>query len=269
MHKRNVNEGDEEEPTPASTAGGRGVDAADGVRGARPGGDARLLRLLADAGEMLPLPEPPVEAMWAQIERTYFEKGRSPELVLQRPTRRWAAPAIGVAAGLLLGLGLGRGLWRNGTAGPSAAAISAATAASAPVGAVSNDRADVSSDAAYRQVTTEYFDRTAALLATLPTRLGDGRPDARLTGQANELLSTTRLLLDSQAARDPELHALLADLELVLVQIVRMPPMGGAGRTGMADEAELIAETVESRRMLPRLRSAAVQTTVVPNARGD
>ena len=236
---------------------------------ADPSDEVRLLQLLAQARPSFPVPEPPVDAMWARIEASYFDgRRRSPVLQLQRRTRRWAAPAIGLAAGLLLGLGLGRGLWRHGGDAPVRAASSAISAV-APAGTPAGANAEPSSDAAYRQVTTEYFDRTAALLATLPTRLDDGRPDARLAGQANELLSTTRLLLDSDAARDPELHALLADLELVLVQIVRMPAVHGAGRSEIADEAELIAETVESRRMLPRLRSAAVQTTVVPNARGD
>jgi hypothetical protein len=80
----------------------------------------------------------------------------------------------------------------------------------------------------YRQATTEYLGQTVALLASLPAAARDGQPDARFVTQAGELLSTTRLLLDSPAAAsDPRLKNLLEDLELVLAQLSRLPAEHG------------------------------------------
>ncbi|HEX6049652.1 MAG TPA: hypothetical protein VFZ21_10290, partial [Gemmatimonadaceae bacterium] len=105
----------------------------------------------------------------------------------------------------------------------------------------------------YRQATTEYLGQTAALLTALPAAARDGRPDARFIGQATDLLSTTRLLLDSPAAAtDSRLKDLLEDLELVLAQLSRLP----AGQGGT--EIDLITEALERRDVVPRLRSAVV-----------
>jgi len=48
--------------------------------------------------------------------------------------------------------------------------------------------------------------------------------DAQLGAWARQLLSNTRLLLDSPVANDPQRRPLLEDLELVLVQIVQLSP---------------------------------------------
>jgi hypothetical protein len=68
---------------------------------------------------------------------------------------------------------------------------------------------------------------------------------------ARDVLSSTRLLIDSPAARDPQLGALLTDLELVLAQIVQLSeaPL-------QAGERELIERAMRDRDLLPRLRSA-------------
>jgi hypothetical protein len=68
---------------------------------------------------------------------------------------------------------------------------------------------------------------------------------------ARDVLSSTRLLLDSPASRDPQLRALLADLELVLAQIVQL-----SGTPLQAGERELIGRAMRDRDLLPRLRSA-------------
>jgi hypothetical protein len=67
---------------------------------------------------------------------------------------------------------------------------------------------------------------------------------------ARDVLTSTRLLLDSPAAEDPGMHDLLEDLELVLAQIVQ--------RTGQADslDDEMIDRTIEDSELLPRLRGA-------------
>src|SRR4030095_11354752 len=71
--------------------------------------------------------------------------------------------------------------------------------------------------------------------------------------RAGELLSTTRLLLDSPAAAsDPRLKNLLEDLELVLAQLARLPAEHGK------TELNLIREALVQRDVVPRLRSAVV-----------
>lgn len=75
--------------------------------------------------------------------------------------------------------------------------------------------------------------------------------DPQLSRWARNMLASTRLLLDSPAGRDRATSALLHDLELILVQIVQLSS-GPAG----AGEREMINETMESRDVLPRIRTA-------------
>lgn len=68
---------------------------------------------------------------------------------------------------------------------------------------------------------------------------------------ARDVLSSTRLLIDSPAGRDPQMHALFTDLELILAQIVQL-----SGTPLQARERELIDRAMRDRDLLPRLRSA-------------
>ena len=71
---------------------------------------------------------------------------------------------------------------------------------------------------------------------------------------------STRLLLDSPAAEDPQMAALFKDLELVLVQIAAMS-------TTLPDgELELIQESIRQNDVLLRVRAATNQrsSTSVP-----
>ena len=255
----------------------------------------RVERLVAEAARGYRIPPPaPVEAMWARIEAAHFGPAvldagpdagrlaapaagggarddgvvdiaaRRPPVVAglggRRRVGRWGGPALGLAAGLLLGVGIGAGLWRQ-------AAMSGATVAAAPAARseAAIAAAAARTDPAYQTVAVEYFDQAVALLASLPSELDEGRPDARLTVQARDLLSTTRLLLDSEAAgSDPQLQALLDDLELVLAQVVRLP----AGRD--STQSALINEALQTRDVLPRLRTAAAQVSAPISTRsGD
>ena len=195
-------------------------------------------------------PTAPLDDMWTAIEQRHFgapvvaladhvkAKGREPR------TRRWfGAPSwtvvvAGMAATLLIGVSLGR--LSNGVA-PVFDPVS------------TEGRYDywTANAEPYRQATTQYLGETAALLTALPAAARDGQPDARFVTHAGDLLSTTRLLLDSPAAEsDPRLKNLLEDLELVLAQLARLP----AERRG--PELTLIAEALEQRDVVPRLRSA-------------
>jgi hypothetical protein len=204
-------------------------------------------------------PEPPLDAMWDMIEARHFGapvvaiSSRTPTLERSERAersdrvgrRRWlAAPTWGIvvaaiAASLLIGVSVGR--MSRGMAPEIVTADEGRydywTANAEP----------------YRQATTEYLGQTAALLTALPAAARDGRPDARFVGQASELLSTTRLLLDSPAAAaDARLKTLLEDLELVLAQLSRLPTEHRGA------EIDLITEALERRDVVPRLRSAVV-----------
>ena len=81
-------------------------------------------------------------------------------------------------------------------------------------------------------------------------RAGD-TTDARQLGRwAKDVLGSTRLLLDSRAARDPQLRALLQDLELVLAQIAQL-----SGAPLDPTERELLDRTLRERDLLPRIRN--------------
>ena len=68
---------------------------------------------------------------------------------------------------------------------------------------------------------------------------------------ARDVLSSTRLLLDSPAGRDPQMRMLFTDLELILAQIVQL-----SGTPLQARERELIDDAMRDRDLLPRIRSA-------------
>ena len=68
---------------------------------------------------------------------------------------------------------------------------------------------------------------------------------------ARDVLSSTRLLLDSPAGHDPQMRTLFTDLELILAQIVQL-----SGTPLQARERELIDRAMRDRDLLPRLRSA-------------
>jgi hypothetical protein len=168
----------------------------------------------------------PHEEMWTRIEAARVRR--------VRPWMRWTLAA---AAVLLLGIGIGR--WtaqqRTGVRGGTSLA-SADTAGNR--------------DVLYQVAATQYLSRTETFLTGFRADLRAGRADTRFTGQARDLLTTTRLLLDSPAADDARMRALLEDLELVLVQISQLP----AGRD--AHDTDLITQGMDQRSVLPKLRSA-------------
>jgi hypothetical protein len=181
-------------------------------------------------------PAPPLEAMWAGIEREHFGVPAH-----QNPWRRWYGPIMGMAATLVLGIGIGR---MTATDAQPLAPVQAAADVTPAAGA---DYDDVTGP--YRAVTSRYLGQAVALLVALPSS-SDYRADGKLVERAGELLSTTRLLLDSPAADDPELKVLLDDLELVLAQVVRL----SARRHDQ--ELEMITDALEERDVLPRLQNA-------------
>ncbi len=178
------------------------------------------------------------DEMWTAIEAEHFAPpaGRRHFAV-----PRWA----GLAAAIVVGIALGRftpldGWLHRAPARPvAAAAPPAATPATLPVPAV------------YEPTTSRYLGQTAALLIALPAETKAGRADNQFIDRAQNLLLTTRLLLDSPAAHDAKLRGLLDDLEVVLAQIVRLQSEQNAA------DLDLITQALEQRDVLPRLRTAA------------
>lgn len=210
--------------------------------------DEKLQSLLNEAKDTYRVPaDPPLDAMWARIEREHFE-GVSDVPTLQSSgrangvARRWWAPIVAIAATLAIGVGIGR-----------FTAPGAPTVGELPmVRDVSAQAASLGSDPLQR-ATSEYIDETVTLLAALPrdsiaTLVGG---NTKFVAQAALLLGTTRLLLDSPAASDPRLRDLLEDLELVLAQVARLRT------TPRAEELTFIAEAMDERDVVPRLRTVA------------
>jgi len=109
------------------------------------------------------------------------------------------------------------------------------------------------SNAAYQLATMRHFAAAEALLASYDGSARDAKTDAQLASWASDLLSQTRLLLDSPAGRDPVRRRLLQDLELVLVQMAQLSP--DASKSA-ALEHELIDGSVRHNDIITRLRSA-------------
>ena len=203
----------------------------------------------------------PLDAMWHAIETQAFARQGAEaarvdaepkpvsRLLLSRTSRR-VLPAqwMRIAAALVIGVGIGRSSMVRGTneRAPSIATADATRRATAPDPLT---EAGQPIDAA----TSRYLGQAAALLIALPAETNTGRPDQRFLTRANELLMTTRLLLDSPSASEQGLRNLLEDLELVLVQVVRLEhDRDRARRT----ELELIQQALDQRDVLPRLRTA-------------
>ncbi|HET7632097.1 MAG TPA: hypothetical protein VFK16_07275 [Gemmatimonadaceae bacterium] len=200
--------------------------------------DAELEPQLRDAArayhEPPALDDPTREVMWAAIDA-----GR---MARHRHEHRWPVnPWFGLAAALVLGVGIGRFApsIRNTPKVAASPSSLAATTGRAPIPAV------------YQTPTSQYLNQTAALLLALPGEARGQHADTRFVARAQNLLLTTRLLLDSPAAQDPKLHDLLGDLELVLAQVVRLPYERSPA------DLDLINQALEQHDVLPRLRTAA------------
>ena len=197
----------------------------------------------------------PTEAMWSAIEeaqRTARDAGAG-RIDGVRPLRRpWLMP-VTIAATLVLGVGLDRMILSR-TATPSAR-TTARVAARPPV-SDSAARADL-----YRLAAVQTLGQAEALLTAYRAGGASLPRDAstrQLGSWAREVLGSTRLLIDSPAGTDPQLRPLLNDIELVLVQIVRL-----SGTPLDSTDRALIDGALRDRDLLPRLR------TVVPAGTAD
>jgi hypothetical protein len=105
----------------------------------------------------------------------------------------------------------------------------------------------------YRTAAVQTLVQAEALLTAYRGAEGTTRDAQALRDAARwarDVLSSTRLLMDSPAGRDPQLRMLFTDLELILAQIVQL-----SGTTLEARDRELIDRAMRDRDLLPRLRS--------------
>jgi hypothetical protein len=112
------------------------------------------------------------------------------------------------------------------------------------------DAADDIRARAYTVATAQHLTEAEAMLTVFKGDLSQGRMDAEISAWGKNLLSNTRLLLDSPAAQDPVRRKLLQDLELVLVQIVQLSPKSSAR------DRDLIKGALTDDQVLTRLRTA-------------
>ena len=105
----------------------------------------------------------------------------------------------------------------------------------------------------YRTAALQTLAQAEALLTTYrhAENVRDPQAMQQAARWARDVLSSTRLLLDSPAGRDPQMRTLFTDLELILAQIVQL-----SGMPLQARERELIDHAMRDRDLLPRIRSA-------------
>jgi hypothetical protein len=188
--------------------------------------------------ELEPVPAPPREAMWAQIDQARRFSRRA-----GGKQRVWLSWAVGLAAMLALGVGIGRMTARQQI--PATAPVSTAA------GGYTANRTT------YQVAVAQHLERAEVLLTSFGTQSGTAQLEPQLVQIAGDLLTSTRLLLDSPAADDARVAALLGDLELILVQIAGMSPRS-------VEEREIIEDGMNRTAVLPRLRA----TTAGPAAAG-
>ena len=201
--------------------------------------------LIAAAREINNPPATPREEIWARLQAARADRKVVPidsvrrsdgQTVrrLDRPAVRRITWAAGIAAVLLIGIALGRSTVTNSPVpGPS-------TISALPDSTVPREKRN----AAYTMAAVQHLSRVETFLTTLRTA-----PDQQFTGQARELLISTRLLLDAKDL-DPRLHKLMSDLEDILVQLVQYDA------NGTREDLDLITDGLEERQVLPRLHSA-------------
>jgi len=118
--------------------------------------------------------------------------------------------------------------------------------------AVTRPSSAASPSSAYQLTALQNLSEAEALLTSFRSRSSaDQQMDAQLGTWARQLLSNTRLLLDSPVGDDPQRKPLLQDLELVLVQIVQQLSPGSTPQ-----DRELIEKTLQDNHVMTRLRTA-------------
>lgn len=208
-------------------------------------------------------PETPRDQIWAGIEEARqvvpIERAR------RFTSTRWVRWGTGIAAVLAVGIALGRltapGQPEDGAPGQVAAGTRAGGDA-APALTAGDARGERRPSRAMRMATADHLDETATFLTVFRAQSQGEGIDSSTAAWARQLLTATRLRMDSRATDgNPRLQVLLEDLELVLAQIVQL---GASGVESDLDETEFIDHSLEQRQLMPRLRATlAEQSSLV------
>jgi hypothetical protein len=198
----------------------------------------------------------PREAMWSAIQAARAGAARpdarsaTDTIPIGTRSRRgwsWRSPwPVAIAAGIVLAAGIAIGRWTHPPASPTIA-VAPPQVTRAPGGSAPTD------GAAYQVAVAHDLTQAEALLTAYRSEHQpsiEHRGRAEVASWARDVLSNTRLLLDSPAAADPKQRRLLEDLELVLVQMVELAPEGSG------TERQMIDSTLEHDHVLSRLRYA-------------
>ena len=207
----------------------------------------RLDEILRQAAQDYNAPPPtPKAEMWERISAARRTDGRTDgqpdEIVSLRQRVRTGRPpirlALALAAILVLGVAIGR-LTAPGDLTPLAPGRITASTPSAPE---ARERPSVAAQVA----TSNHLSQVETFL----TEFGTAPASPDFSDQAQDLLGTTRLLLDSKRVVDARTRTLLEDLELVLVQIATLNP------TDRREELDFIADGLARNQLRTRLRNA-------------
>ncbi len=187
-------------------------------------------------------PPVPAERLWARIDAA-----RS-----ARPVRRRAWPlwqvGLAAAAVLVLGIALGRLGTRPDTGPVVAERTEPDPQQEQPISDTPPDPHTVQPLVRYAAVSL--FNRADALLTDLQTGDCAQRDLSPLPVWAGGMLTQTRLLLDSNLARDPDTRFLLQDLEMLLVRIASLSTQDCAA------DVDRIRQDLKDKSTLDRLRLA-------------
>ena len=197
-------------------------------------------------------PPTPREEMWRQIEA---RRRRGRIVAGDFRTRRLVRVALAAAAVLALGFLLGR-LWERGP-DDSPGEVPVASSPAAPEG---DDRAAPALSRAQLLHAANHFSRSGVLLAQFAESADSDDPlDPQLHQWAADLLTNTRLLLDSSLAKDPQYLKLLRDLEFTLAAIVQ-----ASAAEDETEERRWVAGQVGEGSLVERLQ---LVVPVLPGAR--
>jgi hypothetical protein len=163
--------------------------------------------------EALPKDRAPPADLWPAIRARL-----APDAAVQSRRRSaqkvWLLPGAGLAAALALGILIGRQLSEISTERDSGVNDAGTIVVEEVV--PSEERP---LPASYRRAVGEHL-RSAETVLVLFNSAEE--PDEELTRLARELAATSRLLSGSRAGDDPEVRAMLLDLELLLTQVARV-----------------------------------------------
>lgn len=205
----------------------------------------RLDNLIRDAArDYNAPPATPRAEMWQAIRAGREAARTEVRPLVVRPGRSPLRLVFGIAALLALGISIGR-LTVPARSGTAVAPVQPTVAAAPEASATAPEQRE-RGEAAARYATDDHLTQVETFLTEFGTR-----PAATdFSAQAQDLLTDTRLLLDSKRVVDPRTRKLLEDLELVLAQIATLDP-----REKNLDR-ELIADDLAQSHLRTRLRNA-------------